>query len=71
MVDRLALEYGSRVTFVRLDVGDPAVRDAVDALRVRGHPTLVLFDAVGVEARRFVGPAPEEDIVAAIAEALR
>ena len=71
MVDRLEMDYGDQMAFVRLDVGDQSARDAVGALRIRGHPTVVLLTADGEEAARFVGPVDEETFAAAIIKVVR
>jgi thioredoxin-like negative regulator of GroEL len=46
-VAELGEAYGGQVHFVRLNVDDPAARQALSRYRVRATPTFVLFDADG------------------------
>lgn len=46
-VAELGEAYEGRVHFVRLNVDDPAARQALSQYRVRATPTFVLFDAEG------------------------
>lgn len=46
-VAELGQAYDGRVHFVRLNVDDPAARQALSQYRMRATPTFVLFDADG------------------------
>lgn len=61
IVDGLEAEY-AEVQVVRLDAGESATAAALRALRVRGHPTTVVFDSDGEEVGRVLGPAGEAEL---------
>ena len=65
-MDGVDREYEGRLQVVRLDFNDRANGDAIDALGVSVHPTIVLLHADGqVEATLF-GPQTGEQLRARV-----
>ena len=55
-------EFKGRLQVVRLDFNAPKNRDAVAALGVRGHPTVVLIRRDGTISRTWLGLATADDL---------
>ena len=63
IVDGLQGEYGDDVLFLDYDARDEVEgKSYFDALGLRGHPALVLYDAEGTEVWRMVGVVEESDL---------
>lgn len=69
IVDGLEAEY-EEVQVVRLNAGESATAAALRALRMRGHPTTVVFDTEGDEAGRVLGPVGEAELRALVEASL-
>ena len=70
IVDGLESAYGDRLQVVRLNANDARNRGVLEALRLRGHPTVVVFDRFGKETARIVGQRGEAEVRAAVESAL-
>ena len=55
VVDGLERDFAGRLQVIRLNYNDPKNGDAIRALRVPGHPTVVLIDRSGIPQRPLVG----------------
>ena len=55
MVDGLEQDYAGRLQVVRLDFNDPKNAKAIRALRIQGHPTIVLIDRQGTPQPPLLG----------------
>lgn len=66
VVDRLEQRFESSVTVIRVDAGASGARSVLESLRVRGHPTVVVFDGNQAESARFTGVVGEEEIAEAL-----
>ena len=71
IVNGLEQDFGASLQVVRLDFEDDANKDLMDALRVRGHPTFVVFSAAGEPGEPIIGQVPEERLRSAIEAASR
>lgn len=66
IVNGLEQEFGASLQVVRLDFEDDANRKLMDALRVRVHPTFVVFNAAGEPSDHIVGQVADERLRSAI-----
>ncbi len=66
IVNGLEAEYGDRIVFQSLDANTPEGRKAMQVYHLRGHPTMVLFDAAGAIAWQSLGVQDREVLLAAI-----
>ena len=55
MVDGLEQDYAGRLQVVHLNFNDRKNGDAIRALGVRGHPTIVLIDRNGIPQEPLLG----------------
>jgi len=69
-VHGLEAKYDSRVGFVYLDIDDPTTSEFKRALGYRLQPHFFLLDAQGNVLRSWLGNVPEDELEAAILEAL-
>jgi hypothetical protein len=65
-VDGLEQDYAGKLQVVRLDFNDPKNRPALRALRVQGHPTVVLIDRNGKTQAPLLGPQTDASLRPAI-----
>jgi len=70
IVDGLEAEYGDRVVFRRLNVNEADGNVAAQAYRVRGHPAILVLDAVGNLVWSRVGVQPRETVAGALESVL-
>ncbi len=61
IVDGLEEQYNEKVQFVRLNVNAEGA-EAFRELNLPGHPTVVIFNAVGEEVYRGFGVIPEAQL---------
>ncbi len=66
VVDGLQQRYQSSISFIRVDAGEGDARGVLEALRVRGHPAIIIFDSDRQESARFTGVVGEEVLAAAL-----
>jgi len=69
-VNGLEAEYGDRIIFQRLNIDEPDGRRAAKAYRLRGHPTVIIFDTEGKQVWSQLGAQPREIYVRAIESVL-
>lgn len=70
IVDGLEQKYKDQIAVKRInaDVGDgPTI---MRVYRIQGHPTVLIFDRVGQEEHRFLGPQPAETVEVALDETI-
>ena len=68
--DGLEVEYGERLTVLRLNAQDKG-RDAFVAYDLRGHPSFVIIDSTGRVLWKAVGQQSRSHLETAIHQALR
>jgi thioredoxin-like negative regulator of GroEL len=66
VVDGLQQRYESSITFIRVDAGATDARSVLEALRVRGHPAVIIFDDDRQESARFNGVVDEDRLAKAL-----
>ena len=66
VVDGLRQRYESIITFIRVDAGGRDARSVLEALRVRGHPAIIIFDDGRQESARFNGVVDEDTLAKAL-----
>ena len=70
VVNGLEEDFGDELQVVRLNFNDSQNDDAIAALGVRGHPTIVLLDSEGEIHRTWFGAATDEDLRPLVQELL-
>ena len=70
IVDGLQQEFGNTIEVVRLDFEDDVNSELMDSLRVRVHPTFVVFAVGGEPSQPIIGQVPAERLHMAIQETL-
>lgn len=69
-MDRLKAEFGDEITFIDLNIDDPAAREVMRDYGFRGRSEYALVDANGDIVRRWFGPLNEGEVVAGLLEFL-
>ena len=61
-MDGLEREFAGTLQVVRLNFDRPQNRAALRALRVRGHPTIVLIDRQGIPQESLIGQQTDDQL---------
>jgi len=69
IVDGLEQKY-EQVTVKRVNAATGEGPQIMQAFRIPGHPTILLFDKDGQERPRVIGPQPADVVEAAVQEIL-
>ncbi len=70
IVDELERQYSPQIAFKRLNAEVNDGPKIMQAYRIPGHPTLMLFDRDGQEVQRMIGPQPTETVKQAVQQLL-
>ncbi len=70
VVHGLEAQYGDRMSFVYLDIDDPANDAVKQQLGYRYQPNVFILDAQGKIRQRFLGFTTKEQLEAAIRQAI-
>ncbi len=70
IVHGLEAEYYDRISFIYLDIDDPANETFKGILDFRYQPQLILLDGNGQILYQWIGPIPREEFVAAFEDVL-
>ncbi len=71
VVHGLEAQYGDRISFVYLDIDDPATQPLKKELGYRVQPHFFLVDGEGHSLNSWLGPVPEAKFISAFEDALR
>jgi thioredoxin-like negative regulator of GroEL len=66
IVNGLEQQYGEQIAFKRVNAEVDDGPEIMRAYRIRGHPTIMLFDGEGQEVRRILGPQTTETVEEAL-----
>lgn len=69
IVDGLEAEFGTKMTFVRLDANVSPNDELLTEYGVRGHPSVAILDGRGAVTARFFGPVDADTLRTAILDA--
>jgi thioredoxin-like negative regulator of GroEL len=70
IVDGLAEQYGDRLAVKRINAEQGNGPAIMDAYRIPGHPTILIFNREGQEVARLLGPQPAETVEDALTNIL-
>lgn len=70
IVDGLEVQYGQQFAFRRINANEGDGPAIMRAYRVQGHPTILIFDRLGQEAGRLIGPQSAEEIAKVLEQVL-
>ena len=65
-MDGLEQTYGTRLHVMRVDFNSPAGQELAARYQVRGHPTIVVIDRVGIARATIIGVPTRERVEQAI-----
>ncbi|MCL4294259.1 MAG: c-type cytochrome [Anaerolineae bacterium] len=70
IVDGLEVQYGQQFAFRRINANEGDGPAIMRAYQVQGHPTILIFDRLGQEAGRLIGPQSAEEIAKVLEQVL-
>lgn len=70
IVDRLEQQYSEEIAFKRVNAEVDNGPEIMQAYRIPGHPTIILFDREGQEVQRILGPQSTETVEEALQQLL-
>jgi thioredoxin-like negative regulator of GroEL len=70
IVDGLEEAYRGQLVVKRINANEGAGPALMQAYRIPGHPTILIFNREGEEIRRIIGPQPAEAIETVLQEIL-
>jgi len=62
IVDGLEERYDNQIVVKRINANEGDGPGIMQAYRIPGHPTTLIFDRNGNEVQRFIGPQPTEAV---------
>ena len=70
IVDGLEQTYGEQIVVKRINALNEDGPEIMRQYRIPGHPATIIFNKVGQETQRLIGPQPAEVIAEALQQAL-